>query len=463
MHKADLWALSPIDGRYLVSTSPLRTHFSEAALISFRIRLELQYLQLLAEHGVLSSLSAAERRTLARLAEPDEMALSRVKALEAQTHHDVKAVEYYLREQLQAAGHPRLLPFIHFAITSEDINNLAYRLMLRGGVEEVLWPSLLQLLARLEALVSQHAALPMLARTHGQAAIPTTLGKELAVFAQRLLPLLEELRSLRLQGKFSGAVGSYQAMQFAAPEVDWPALSQQLLRSLDLEQAPVTTQICPNDDIVALLQCLSRLNGVLLDLSQDMWRYISDGWLVQRVSAGQVGSSAMPQKVNPIDFENAEGNLGLANALIEGMSRKLLQSRLQRDLSESTVLRNLGVVCGHCLLAYQSLARGLAKVAPDQQRLAAALEENYSILAEAWQTLERRRGNPQAYEAAAAAVKNKILSAADWRQLTAPLDERLAALTPQTYLGLSVKQARSAAQRVKRFLDRFPSHYQATP
>lgn len=463
MHKADLWALSPVDGRYLVSTSPLRTHFSEAALISFRIRLELQYLRLLAEHGLLTPLSAAEQRSLEQLEQVNESALARVKAIEAETHHDVKAVEYYLREQLQAAGHTRLLPFIHFGITSEDINNLAYRLMLRGGLEQVLQPSLRQLLQILGELVSQHAALPMLARTHGQAAIPTTLGKELAVFAQRLLPLLTELHRPRLQGKFSGAVGSYQAMVFAAPEVDWLALSRQLIEGLGLEVAPVTTQICPNDDIVALLQQLARLNGILLDLSQDIWRYISDGWLVQQVGSRQVGSSTMPQKINPIDFENAEGNLTLANTLIEGMSRKLLQSRLQRDLSESTVLRNLGVLCAHCLLAYQSLTKGLGKVAPDTAQLQTALKANYNILAEAWQTLLRRRGKAQAYEAVVAAVKSKTLSAADWRKLTAPVDARLAALTPQIYLGLSVKQARSTARRVGRFLDRYPSYYQAQP
>lgn len=445
-------ALSPIDGRYKNQTSSLRTHFSEAALISFRIKIELTYLRFLASYQVISPLTADEVSALHVLAEPTDGAITRVKELEAKTHHDVKAVEYYLREQLEERKLTRLIPFIHFAITSEDVNNIAYRLMLRGGVHEVVLPSLLQMLVNLQQLIKQHAAVPMLARTHGQPAIPTTFGKEMAVFTQRALPLIQEIKAFRLHGKFSGAVGGYQAMQLASPITEWRRLSQELLAEFDLQQAAVTTQICPNDDIVALLSSFMRLNGILLDLNQDIWRYISDGWLKQKDKEQFVGSSTMPQKINPIEFENSEGNLVMANAMIEGMLRKLPISRLQRDLSESTILRNLGVVMGHCLLAYQSLSGGLAKLAVDEGVMQQALSANYAILTEAWQTVARLRGDETAYETAAAAAKNKVLTQADWQAATQAIDSHLAALQPSDYLGLSEQLAQETVSRVDDFL-----------
>jgi adenylosuccinate lyase len=324
-------------------------------------------------------------------------------------------------------------------------------------VQTVILPSLVQVLANLQQLIDQHTATPMLARTHGQPAIPTTFGKELAVFAERLLPLVQELKAFHLHGKFSGAVGGYQAMQLASPQTDWQELSKELLAEFSLQQVTTATQICPNDDIVALLGIFLRLNGILLDLNQDIWRYISDGWLKQKDKEQFVGSSTMPQKINPIEFENSEGNLVMANALIEGMVRKLPISRLQRDLSESTVLRNLGVVMAHCLLAYQSLGGGLAKLDVDEAVMQQALHANYAILTEAWQTLARLHGDDAAYEKAATAAKNKVLTQVDWQALTSVTDASLAALQPSDYVGLSEQLAQQVSQRLSDFLATIPT------
>lgn len=452
MLKDNALAVSPIDGRYLNKTSSLRTHFSEAALISSRIKIELIYLRFLAKYGVLNPLSQTELNTLDELSIFDENAINRVKELERETHHDVKAVEYYLREQFEVKGLKRLISHLHFAITSEDVNNLAYRSMLRGGLDEVMWPSLIEVLANLNSLSEKYVSLPMLARTHGQAAIPTTFGKELAVFGARLLPLLAEIKDCKLQGKFSGAVGAYQAMHLAYPQVNWPELSRELVGELGFELVEVTTQIAPADDLVKVFSIFHRLNSILLDLNQDIWRYISDGWLVQQGKEQFVGSSTMPQKINPIEFENSEGNLVMANAMLEGMMRKLPISRLQRDLSESTVLRNMGSVFAYCLLAYQSLSGGLAKLAADEKAMKQSLEANYNILTEAWQTVARKNGDSEAYEKIAKLAKNKVLTQNDWLELSKDMGQELEQLNTSNYLGLSVQLGEQTIAKTKEFI-----------
>ena len=448
----DTLAISPIDGRYKKKTSSLRTHFSEAALISFRIKIELLYLRTLSKYKVIRPLTKKESITFSKLEEFDEVAINRVKEIEKITHHDVKAVEYYLREQFIANEMEDLAPFIHFAITSEDINNLAYRSMLLSGLKAEIISSATEILRELAILTDKYSALPILARTHGQAAIPTTFGKEFAVFAERILSILEELEDFKLHGKFNGAVGGYQAMQLAYPEVDWPKFSQELVESLGFDFAAVSTQICPADDLVKLFSVFYRLNGVLLDLNQDLWRYISDGWLSQKGKEKFVGSSTMPQKINPIEFENSEGNLIMANALFEGMMRKLPISRLQRDLSESTVLRNIGSVFAYCFLAYESLSDGLSKLAANEAAINQDLHANYNILAEGWQTLERKNGDQEAYEKVAELLKNKIVSQEDWLVLTKDADQKIQDLRPENYLGLSIQLSKDTVQKINNFL-----------
>ncbi len=452
----DTLAISPIDGRYKKKTSSLRTHFSEAALISFRIKIELLYLEYLSKYEVIPPLSESSRNLFAKLQEFDQNAIQRVKAIEAETHHDVKAVEYYLREQFVANGADHLVSFIHFAITSEDINNLAYRSMLSGALIDVILPSLARVLNEITKLVEKYAQLPILARTHGQAAIPTTFGKEFAVFAQRILVILEELKTFKLHGKFSGAVGGYQAMHFTYPAVNWPQLGQELVNQLGFDFVSVATQICPNDDLVKLFTIFHRLNSILLDLNQDLWRYISDSWLVQKGKENFVGSSTMPQKINPIEFENSEGNLVMANALLEGMIRKLPISRLQRDLSESTILRNIGSVFAYCLLAYSSLNDGLSKLVVDERVTSEYLHANYNILSEAWQSLARKSGDAKAYEKVAKLAKNKIISKEEWQNLSKNVSEQLKNLSPATYLGLSAQLAFETVEKVNNFFKANP-------
>lgn len=452
MLKDNALAVSPIDGRYLGKTSSLRTHFSEAALISSRIKIELLYLRLLAKYQVITPLNSIESQALDELAVFDLTAVDRVKVIERETHHDVKAVEYYLREQFESKGLSRLISYLHFAITSEDVNNLAYRLMLIGGLQEIIWPSLIAVLENLNSLSEKYIELPMLARTHGQAAIPTTFGKELAVFSARLLSLFREIKEIKLQGKFSGAVGGYQAMSLAYPQVNWPELSRELVQELGFELVEVATQIAPADDLVKIFSIFHRLNGILLDLNQDIWRYISDGWLVQLDKEQFVGSSTMPQKINPIEFENSEGNLVMANAMLEGMMRKLPISRLQRDLSESTVLRNIGSVFAYCLLAYQSLSGGLSKLAADEKAMNQALEANYNILTEAWQTIARKNGDAKAYEKIAKLSKHKVLSKSDWQELSKGMGSELEQLSVNNYLGLSVQLGEKVIVEIKKFI-----------
>ncbi|MGI6496474.1 MAG: adenylosuccinate lyase [Kiritimatiellia bacterium] len=443
---ASLVALGPLDGRYARQTAPLRAVFSEAGLIHRRVRVEIAWLRALCdEPGIpeARALSADEAAALQRIADGfsvDDAAA--VKAIEATTNHDVKAVEYFLRQKLAATSMADLAPLLHFACTSEDINNVSHSLQLKDGLA-ILRPAQEEVTEALAALARDTAALPMLARTHGQAASPTTLGKEIAVAVSRLRRQAAQLDALRWTAKMSGAVGNYNAHVVACPEVDWPAFSRRVLASFGLEQNPLTTQIEPHDGIAELCDALARWNTVLLDFDRDAWSYISLGYLRQRPVAGEVGSSTMPHKVNPIDFENSEGNAGIANALLGHLARKLPVSRMQRDLTDSTVLRSLGTAFGHCLLACTACRKGLGKIRPDAERLAADLDAAWEVLAEPVQTVLRRYGAADAYERLKELTRGKRIDAAAIRDFIAaqPIPQeardRLAALTPATYTGLA--------------------------
>jgi adenylosuccinate lyase len=445
-------ALSPLDGRYAGRLAPVRYIFSEAGLMRERVRVECAWTLSLAAGpaaDALRDLPAAAREFLAALAqEPKAADIAAIKGIEARTNHDVKAVEYWLRAALQERGaNSAHLEWLHFGCTSEDINNLAYALMLKSARSSLLLPHLNGLLGELDQLAAQHAAVGMLARTHGQTATPTTVGKELANVAARLEAQRGSLERVTVLGKMNGAVGNFNAHLIALPDVDWLAFSRQFIRSLGLEANDYTTQIEPHDWIAEYCHALMRLNTVLIDLARDMWSYISLGYFKQRLVAGEVGSSTMPHKVNPIDFENAEGNLGLANALLGHFAEKLPVSRLQRDLTDSTVLRNLGVAIGHSVLSYHSLKVGLGKVELDARRVAEDLERAWEVLAEAVQTVMRAQGIPDAYDRLKAFTRGRPMDERSMRDfigsLTLPEAEkrRLQALLPQTYLGLAPQLA----------------------
>ena len=453
MELSPLTAISPVDGRYAGRTAELRPLFSEYALIRHRVLVEVRWFEALAaEPGIpeLPPLGEHARRVLEGIVEGfSEEDARRVKNIERTTNHDVKAVEYFLKERV--AGVPELArasEFFHFGCTSEDINNLAYALMLREARTQALLPLADELVAALRRMAHEQAARPMLSRTHGQPASPTTLGKELANFAWRIKRQAEQLAAVPILGKMNGAVGNYNAHVIAYPEVDWPALAERFVVGLGLEWNPYTTQIEPHDYMAELFHALVRLNTVLLDLCRDMWGYISIGYFRQRTAEGEVGSSTMPHKVNPIDFENAEGNLGVANALLDHLATKLPVSRWQRDLSDSTALRNLGPAVAHCVIAYRSVLRGLAKVEPDPARMDEDLEANWEVLAEAVQTVMRRHGVEEPYERLKALTRGRRVSretlAEFIRGLEIPEESkaRLLALTPAGYTGRAEEQAR---------------------
>jgi adenylosuccinate lyase len=448
-----LAALSPLDGRYERSADPLRPFFSEAALIRYRVLIELEWLKALAAERRIRELkpfSRATRLALDRLvagfAEKDA---THIKNIEAATNHDVKAIEYWLKGRLaKNAQVQRALEFIHFACTSEDINNLAYALMLAQARDRVLLPRLDQLIVALRALARRHAARPMLSRTHGQPASPSTLGKEMANFAHRLVRARAAIERVALCGKMNGAVGNYNAHVAAYPAFPWEAFCRRFVERLGLQFNPYTTQIEPHDSYAELFDAYARANTVLLDLDRDLWGYVSLGYFRQKPKQGEVGSSTMPHKVNPIDFENSEGNIGVANALLRHLADKLPVSRWQRDLSDSTALRNAGVALGHTLLAYGACLRGLGKLEADPARMAADLEANWEVLAEPVQQVMRKHGVPEAYEKLKALTRGKRL---DRRQLAAfvralPIPaaakKRLLALTPATYTGFAAELAK---------------------
>jgi len=450
---SSLSALSPLDGRYAKALDPLRAYFSEHALIRYRVRIELAWLETLAAERRIRELRpfaratrAALRRLVAQFSERDA---EHIKNIEAETNHDVKAIEYWLRGKLAAnADIERALEFIHFACTSEDINNLSYALMLAESRERLMLPRLDALIEALAQLAHRHARLPMLSRTHGQPASPTTLGKEIANVVHRMRRARAGIARVGILAKMNGAVGNYNAHLVAYPGIDWERLCRRFVERLGLEFNPYTIQIEPHDSFAELFDAYARANSVLLDLDRDLWGYIALGYFRQRPKKGEVGSSTMPHKVNPIDFENSEGNVGIANALLRHLAEKLPVSRWQRDLSDSTALRNAGVALGHSLLAIAACQRGLGKLEADPARLAEDLDGNWEVLAEAVQQVMRRHGVPDAYEQLKALTRGRRLDrrqfAAFVRRLKIPqaAKKRLLALTPAAYTGKAAELAK---------------------
>lgn len=446
-----LSAISPIDGRYAHKTWGLRRIFSEYGLIRYRLVVEIRWLQALANDPDMTDApklsDEADAFLEALITGFDINEGQRIKAIEDETNHDVKAVEYYLRNKTRNNSElSGLSEFIHFGCTSEDINNLAYAQMLRDARADNMLPQLDRLHDEIARLARQYADTPMLSRTHGQSASPTTLGKEMGVFAYRLKRQREQLAAVTILGKMNGAVGNYNAHYAANPEADWPAISGRFIESLGLTRNPATTQIEPHDFMAEYFHAVTRINTILTDFARDVWGYISLGYFKQNPVAGEVGSSTMPHKVNPIDFENAEGNLGLANAVMEHLAAKLPTSRWQRDLTDSTVLRNLGVGLAHGSVAYSSLLRGIAKLEADTQRLDADLEDNWIVLAEAVQSVMRIRGVSDAYEQLKALTRGKDVDAETMREFIQALSipeqdkQRLLAMRPQTYTGNAPRQ-----------------------
>ena len=441
-----LHALSPLDGRYAELTAPLAQYFSEYAFLRDRVRVELNFLSALATTGLVRPLTESdvdELDTVKSSFAPSDA--DAIQVYERKTRHDVKAIEYFLRAKMQETSLSDLLPWIHFGLTSEDVNNIAQAIALRDSREHILLPVLDNLLSDIRDFALQYRAVPMLARTHGQPAVPTTMGKEFAVFAIRLKKIQSEISSFRFEAKLTGAVGNLNALQAAAPEVDWLAFSREFLSHFDLESNVVTTQILPYDNWIRYFDLLRLLNSILIDFAQDVWRYISDGSLKQAVVEGEIGSSTMPQKVNPIDFENAEGNLGLANSIFIHYSQKLAVSRLQRDLSDSTVRRTFGVGLGHSLVAWTNLRRGLTRIAPDEEMLKADLNDHWEAIAEGAQTILRVAGKLDAYESLLQQTRGRILNEADYRSWCDSIDvdeetrSRLKSLSPESYIGLAIQ------------------------
>ncbi len=448
-----LSALSPLDGRYHKQLAPLSAYCSEAALIRYRVRVEIEWLIALAQHPGLTEIRPFSAATVAELRQAaagfGEADAARVKEIEARTNHDVKAIEYWLKErfaaQAEVAG---AAEFIHFACTSEDINNLAHALMLSDARAQVLLPALDQVVDKLRILAHELADEPMLARTHGQAATPTTLGKEMANVVHRLARARAGIAAVSLTGKINGAVGNYNAHLVAYPAFDWEGFARNFVEALSLEFNPYTTQIEPHDTLAELFDACARANTVLIDLDRDIWGYVSLGYFKQRVIAGEVGSSTMPHKVNPIDFENSEGNLGLANALLHHLSAKLPLSRWQRDLTDSTVLRNVGVALGYSLLGLVSCLKGLNKLEANPAALRADLDATWEVLAEAVQTVMRRYGLPEPYEQLKALTRGKGITPESLQQFIGQLAvpeaerQRLLALAPSTYIGKAAELAK---------------------
>ena len=447
-------ALSPLDGRYGAKIKSLQPYFSEYGLIRYRLRVELEWFKALSVESALGEIPAFSVATLDGLngiaQNFSEQDADAVKVIESETNHDVKALEYWLKNKLSAF--PEALAaaeFIHFACTSEDINNLAYGLMLRDARDAVMLPAINAIIARLRDLAHRHADLAMLSRTHGQAATPTTLGKEMANVVCRLERAAKNIAAVRLSGKINGAVGNYNAHLAAYPAFDWESFARNFVEKLGLEFNAYTIQIEPHDSIAELFDAFARLNTILIDLNRDIWGYVSLGYFKQKVKAGEVGSSTMPHKVNPIDFENSEGNLGLANALLRHLSDKLPISRWQRDLSDSTALRNVGVACGYSLLAYDSCLKGLGKLEANPARLAEDLDANWEVLAEPIQTVMRRYGVANPYEQLKQLTRGKArITREELRVFIEKLNipdcakQGLLELAPRNYLGKAVDLAK---------------------
>jgi adenylosuccinate lyase len=453
MQLDSLTALSPLDGRYAAKVDALRPIFSEYGLMHRRVVVEIAWLIALSDEAGIAELppfAAAARASLQKIVDGFSVAdAARIKQIEATTNHDVKAVEYFIKERV--GDDPALTQakeFVHFACTSEDINNLSYAVMLRDAREHVLLPEADKTIARLRELAHAYADLPMLSRTHGQTASPTTLGKEMANVVARLERQRAQLAAIDIPGKINGAVGNFNAHLISYPEIDWRAFSRRFVESLGLQWQAYTTQIEPHDGVAELCDAQRRIDTILIDLARDVWGYISLGYFRQKLKAGEVGSSTMPHKVNPIDFENAEGNLGVANALFGHFSEKLPISRWQRDLTDSTTLRALGEAFGHALIGFASLERGLGKLEVNADRIAVDLDHAWEVLAEAIQTVMRRHGLPEPYEQLKALTRGKGIARETLQTFIASLalpdadKQRLLALTPDTYIGLAADLAR---------------------
>ena len=454
MDLSQLTAISPVDGRYGSKTAELRPIFSEFGLIRYRVLVEIRWLQHLANEKAISEVpafSAAAQKLLNDITDNfSEKDALRVKEIESTTNHDVKAVEYLLKEKI--AGHKELEAvneFIHFACTSEDINNLSHALMLREARDNVMLTLIDKLTAALTTLSQELAEQPMLAHTHGQPASPTTVGKEIANVVYRLQRQIKQIKSVPLLGKLNGAVGNYNAHLSAYPDLDWAKISKNFIESLGLEQNPYTIQIEPHDYMAELFDAFSRFNNIVMDFDRDIWTYISMGFFKQKTIAGEVGSSTMPHKVNPIDFENSEGNIGIANAIFSHLSAKLPISRMQRDLTDSTVLRNLGVGLAHCIIAYQSTLRGISKLQVNAEALNATLNNNWEVLAEPIQTVMRRYGIDKPYEKLKELTRGNRVTEGDFKTFISNLDipqtakDQLIQLTPMTYIGNAIEQTKA--------------------
>ena len=452
-----LHAISPIDGRYKKSTEVLSQYFSEYALIRYRVLVEVEYLILLLEQNIVpaeddkTSIIATLKDISSSFNEHDG---EQIKRIESTTNHDVKAVEYFIREKLKEKGYVQILPFVHFGLTSQDINNTAIPLMIKDSIENVILPGFRVVVNMLQDISEKYSDIPMLARTHGQAASPTTVGKEFFVFVTRLHNQIQALSSIPFAAKFGGATGNFNAHIISYPMVNWEDFANKFVNDiLGLSRTQVTTQIEPYDNLAALCHVWARINTILIDLSRDVWTYVSMDYFKQKVKAGEVGSSAMPHKVNPIDFENAEGNLGLANALLYHFAEKLPISRLQRDLTDSTVLRNIGVPFGHMLIAFKSLEKGLSKLTMNQEKIELDLINNWAVVAEAIQTVLRSQGIEDAYEqlkdltrGADGINQQSMYTFIESLNVSNEVKEKLKSISPMNYIGNASTQVRKLSE-----------------
>lgn len=445
-NSGELIAITTVDGRYWDKTKELSNHFSEYALIRTRVEIEIEYLIFLSENDVSPKIN--KKRALREIYKNFSIKDSqRVKDIEKETNHDVKAVEYFIAEKLKKLKLEKLKPFVHFALTSADVNNIAYRLMIKRSLNDVLLPELNSFLKKLTSLSRKHANTPMLARTHGQPAVPTTFGKEVAVFEKRLEKQIDFVKEKKLEGKLGGAIGNWNAHKISFPEKDWIKLSEKFLNKFGLSHSKISTQIAPPEDILDIFQHFILINSIIYDLDQDIWRYISDGWVIKKAGTKEVGSSAMPQKVNPINFENSEGNIEIANGIFETLIRVLPVSRLQRDLSDSTVMRNIGAAFAHSLIAYKSAQKGLDCIRVNKEKMKLDLNQNWNILSEALQIILRKEGKLDAYEKVASLTKNQIITRKKWIKMVESLalsdseKGKLLKLTPENYLGYAEKIA----------------------
>jgi adenylosuccinate lyase len=441
-----LHALSPLDGRYAEVAAPLSGFFSEFAFLRDRVRVELDFLAALSKTDLVRPLSGSESAHLDSIyANFSNADAESILEYERKTRHDVKAIEYFIQSKLQDTSLQDLIPWIHFGLTSEDTNSLGQAIALNESRDKVIVPFLDNLISALSASAIRSRSVPMLARTHGQFAVPTTLGKEFAVYIARLKKTRDDISAFRFEAKLTGAVGNFNALQAAAPQIDWISFSKEFVSSFGLEPNLLTTQILPYDNWVRYFDLVRLTNSILIDFAQDIWRYISDGYLKQAVVAGEVGSSTMPQKVNPIDFENAEGNLGIANSLFTHYAQKLTISRLQRDLSDSTVRRTFGSALGHNLVGWTNFQRGLKRIAPDEEKLKAELNAHWEVVSEGAQTILRAIGKSDAYESLKEQTRGRVLTEADYKAWCNSIDvvdetrQKLKSLSPETYIGLAVE------------------------